>query len=87
MPDNPQSNRAILTKTALDQLIWAPAMTIVFFTFLRVLEGRPDAVLGSLEVRWHSLRVHACIAFPHAITLVFSTANINSHVPAIPARL
>ena len=37
-PDNPKSNRAVVLKTALDQLVWAPFFTCVFFTFMCCLE-------------------------------------------------
>jgi hypothetical protein len=29
-PDEPTSNRAVLIKTALDQLVWGPVMLVVF---------------------------------------------------------
>jgi hypothetical protein len=35
---------AVGIKTAADQLIWAPVMTMVFFAFLKLLEGQPDMV-------------------------------------------
>jgi hypothetical protein len=48
-PNDPKSNKAVLTKTALDQLIWAPAMTCVFFAFLKLLEGHPEAILLTIQ--------------------------------------
>lgn len=50
-PNDPKSNKAVLTKTALDQLIWAPAMTCVFFAFLKLLEGHPDAILLTIQTK------------------------------------
>lgn len=38
MPDNPKSNAAVVSKMLLDQLTWAPAFTMVFFTFMCCLE-------------------------------------------------
>lgn len=35
---------AVGVKTAADQVIWAPVMTVVFFAFLKLLEGQPDLV-------------------------------------------
>lgn len=35
---------AVGIKTAADQLIWAPVMTVVFFAFLKLMEGQPDMV-------------------------------------------
>ena len=36
--DKPTAKRAVLAKTALDQLVWAPFFTTVFFTFMCSLE-------------------------------------------------
>ena len=36
-PKDPQGTKAVLTKTALDQLVWAPVMTCVFFAVSAVL--------------------------------------------------
>lgn len=46
--DAPTSNKAVLIKTALDQLVWGPGMTLVFFAFLKTLEGRPDLILHTV---------------------------------------
>lgn len=47
--DEPTSNKAVLIKTALDQLVWGPVMTLVFFAFLKTLEGRPDLILHTVS--------------------------------------
>lgn len=39
-PEDPTCTKAVLIKTAADQLIWAPIMTAVFFAFLKTMEGR-----------------------------------------------
>lgn len=31
------------------QLVWGPAMTLVFFAFLKTLEGRPDLILHTVS--------------------------------------
>lgn len=43
--------KAILIKTAADQLIWAPVMTCVFFVVLKALEGHPDMILPTIQQR------------------------------------
>lgn len=50
-PDEPKSNKAVLTKTSVDQLIWAPTMTVVFLTFLTTLEGRPETIATVLQTK------------------------------------
>ena len=53
MPDNPRSTQAVLLKTAADQLVWAPIMTVVFFAVLKSLEGHPELI-------WDTVQVCAC---------------------------
>ena len=31
------------------QLVWGPGMTLVFFAFLKTLEGRPDLILHTVS--------------------------------------
>ena len=50
-PGAPRSTQAVLLKTAADQLLWAPAMTCVFFAFLKTLEGHPEAIVATIQVR------------------------------------
>jgi protein Mpv17 len=47
--NKPKSNRAVLTKMLLDQLVWAPFFSCVFFAFIGTLEGRPDKILSSIQ--------------------------------------
>lgn len=49
MPDDPKSVKAIISKMVLDQLIWAPMFSCVFFTFVRTLEGHPEAALATIQ--------------------------------------
>ncbi|GAB4819142.1 hypothetical protein N2152v2_006188 [Parachlorella kessleri] len=48
-PDEPTSNRAVLIKTAADQLLWAPVMTCVFFAFIKLLELQPELILPTIQ--------------------------------------
>jgi hypothetical protein len=50
-PEAPISHRAVLLKTAADQLLWAPAMTVVFFAFIKALELHPELILPTIQVR------------------------------------
>ena len=50
MPDKPRSNAAVLIKTAADQLVWAPIMTVVFFAVLKSLEGHPELIWDTVQV-------------------------------------
>ena len=48
-PDNPRGNKAVLLKTAADQIIWAPVMTCVFFAVLKSLEGHPELIWPTIQ--------------------------------------
>ncbi|KAG7673373.1 hypothetical protein Ndes2526B_g03185 [Nannochloris sp. 'desiccata'] len=50
-PDDPKGTTAVLTKTAIDQLLWAPGMTVVFLAFLTTLEGRPEAIMSVIQAK------------------------------------
>lgn len=43
-PEDPTGTKAVLLKTAADQLLWAPVMTVVFFAVVKSLEGHPELV-------------------------------------------
>ena len=49
-PKESQSNKAVLAKTAADQLIWAPIMTCVFLAVLKTLEGHPELIMQTIQV-------------------------------------
>lgn len=49
VPESPTSTRAVLLKTAADQVLWAPVMTCVFFAFLKLLEGHPEQVFPTIQ--------------------------------------
>ena len=50
-PEDPKSAKAVLSKTAIDQLLWAPAMTVVFLAFLTTLEGHPEAIMSVVQAK------------------------------------
>ena len=50
MPNNSRSTTAVLIKTAADQIIWAPIMTVVFFAVLKSLEGHPELIWPTVQV-------------------------------------
>lgn len=50
-PKDPTSTKAVVAKTVLDQLLWAPAFSCVFFAFVNSFEGRPDLILPSISAK------------------------------------
>lgn len=63
-PNDSQSNKAVLAKTAADQLIWAPIMTCVFFAVLKTLEGHPELIMQTIQVRpwWLASKLGVCLS-------------------------
>ncbi|PSC71174.1 hypothetical protein C2E20_5468 [Micractinium conductrix] len=51
-PEAPTSTKAVLIKMALDQLVWGPAMTLVFFAFLKTLEGHPELIVATIQAKF-----------------------------------
>jgi Mpv17 / PMP22 family len=49
--ENSKGTAAVATKTAADQLIWAPIMTCAFFAFLKVLEGHPELAIPTCQAK------------------------------------
>lgn len=71
--DAPHAPRTILTKIAIDQLIWSPITSLAFLAGLRTLEGRPDLVQASLETSFLPLIKAQWTVWPlaHAINFRF----------------
>lgn len=65
-PENPTSTRAVLIKTALDQLVWGPLMTLVFFAFLKTLEGHPELILDTIARKFWPTMLANYVLWPLA---------------------
>lgn len=46
------STRAVLAKTALDQIVYATIMTVVYFAVIRSLEGHPELIAPTLSSKF-----------------------------------
>jgi protein Mpv17 len=51
-PKEPLSTKAVLSKTALDQVVYATIMTGVYFAVIRLLEGHPEAIMSTLQSKF-----------------------------------
>ncbi len=51
MPEDPHCVAAVLTKTAVDQLLFAPFGLLLFFVCIKMLEGRPRDIPGALRTK------------------------------------
>jgi protein Mpv17 len=48
-PTNPTCPRAVITKTAADQLGMAPVGTVAFFAFMEICKGHPAGVAAAVS--------------------------------------
>lgn len=51
-PNEPSSTKAVLAKTALDQVVYATIMTGVYFAVIRTMEGQPDLIWATLQSKF-----------------------------------
>lgn len=51
-PKDPISTKAVLAKTALDQVVYATIMTAVYFAVIRCLEGHPELIMTTLQSKF-----------------------------------
>ncbi|KAK9803863.1 hypothetical protein WJX73_010251 [Symbiochloris irregularis] len=49
MPHRPKSNKAVVLKMLADQVLWAPIFSCVFFVFVYLLQGRPEAIVPTIQ--------------------------------------
>ncbi|KAI7842218.1 hypothetical protein COHA_004131 [Chlorella ohadii] len=79
-PDEPTSNKAVLIKTALDQLVWGPGMTLVFLAFLKTLEGRPDLILHTIETKFWPMLLANYVLWPLAHLISFKYVSTDMRI-------
>lgn len=51
MPKQPQAASTIVSKMVLDQLLWAPLNTAIFFASLALMQGDPGSIAGTLDAK------------------------------------
>ncbi|KAA8499192.1 Protein SYM1 [Porphyridium purpureum] len=55
----PTSAAAVATKTAVDQILWAPIFTSVFFGSMKLMDGKPDEIVPEIEAKlWPTMLVN-----------------------------
>lgn len=72
-PEQPTGTRAVLIKTALDQLVYATIMTAVYFALIRTWEGHPETIIATLQAKfWPTLAANYAIwPLAHIINFKF----------------
>lgn len=51
MPDKSSSTKAIVTKMVLDQTLWAPVNTALFYAYLAMADGRLSSIPDILQAK------------------------------------
>jgi protein Mpv17 len=51
-PTEGTSTKAVLAKTALDQVVYATIMTAVYFAVIRAMEGQPDLIWATIQSKF-----------------------------------
>eukprot|EP00191_Tetraselmis_sp_GSL018_P018094 CAMPEP_0177589916 /NCGR_PEP_ID=MMETSP0419_2-20121207/7092_1 /TAXON_ID=582737 /ORGANISM="Tetraselmis sp., Strain GSL018" /LENGTH=208 /DNA_ID=CAMNT_0019080369 /DNA_START=265 /DNA_END=891 /DNA_ORIENTATION=+ len=51
MPDNPRSKLAVLIKLTIDQLIYTPVLTCLFFAWICCTTGQPQSIVESIQAK------------------------------------
>lgn len=55
----PTSAAAVATKTAIDQILWAPIFTSVFFGSMKLMDGKANEISGEVsEKLWPTMKVN-----------------------------
>lgn len=55
----PTSAAAVATKTAIDQILWAPIFTSMFFGSMKVMDGKVSEIPGEVsEKLWPTMKVN-----------------------------
>ncbi|KAI3438018.1 hypothetical protein D9Q98_000461 [Chlorella vulgaris] len=70
-PEDPTCTQSVLIKTALDQLVWGPIMTLIFFALLKTLEGHPDLILTTIQQRFWPTMIANYAVWPLAHLINF----------------
>lgn len=52
LPDTPKSAAAITSKLFIDQMMWAPICTLIFYVYKCFLEGRPRDCIKEVKQKW-----------------------------------
>lgn len=59
MTKAPTSAAAVATKTAIDQILWAPIFTSMFFASMKVMDGKSNEIQEEVSNKlWPTMKVN-----------------------------
>lgn len=60
----PTSAAAVMSKTAIDQILFAPVFTSVFFGSMKVMDGKSNEAVGEVKEKlWPTMKVNCALWF------------------------
>lgn len=76
MTKAPTSAAAVATKTAIDQIFWAPIFTSVFFGSMKAMDGKASEIPTEVKEKlWPTMKVNWTVY----VNLLFSPIS-SSHL-------
>lgn len=74
MVANPTSAAAVATKTAVDQILFAPVFTSMFFGAMKAMDGKPDEIGEEVKSKlWPTMKVNWTVYVIRICASIFST--------------
>lgn len=80
MPHNPKSAQAVFSKVALDQLLFAPACTPVFYGYKVTAEGRPGEFVEEVKDKFAPTLIAGYKLWPAAHLINFALVPPNQRI-------
>ncbi|KAK9811885.1 hypothetical protein WJX72_011789 [[Myrmecia] bisecta] len=71
MPHRPHSMAAVVAKMAVDQLLFCPLGTCIFFSYLKLVEGRPDLIVSFIQEKLVKTLLANYALWPAAVLIGF----------------
>lgn len=76
----PTSAAAVASKTAIDQIFWAPIFTSVFFGSMKLMDGKPNEITTEVKEKlWPTMKVNWTV-------YVFASAHTSGDGIAPPLQ-
>lgn len=86
-PLMPTSPKAVASKVAIDQLLFAPVCTVFFYAYKCFMEGRSDDLIPELKQKWAPTLLAGYKLWPavsSSITLSQNCPQLINHQSIIP---
>lgn len=73
MASAPTSAGAVATKTIIDQVLWAPIFTSLFFGSMKVMDGKADEIQEEISNKlWPTMKVNWTVYVDHTPVFLYS---------------